>query len=135
VAGQLWRGLRVRRSGTASAGPGSVVNTGVMISQAMRPVARSVYLRQVEQIFPYQLVGRDNEMAELVAFCTAPDDPGGEAYAWWQGPAWAGKSALMAWFVQHPPAGVRVVSFFVTSRFASQSDRAAFLDIVLVVLC
>ena len=37
----------------------------------------------------------------------------------------------MAWFVLHPPAGVRVVSFFITARFASQSDRTAFLEVVL----
>ena len=37
----------------------------------------------------------------------------------------------MAWFVLHPPAGVRVVSFFVTARFAGQSDRTAFLEVML----
>jgi hypothetical protein len=37
----------------------------------------------------------------------------------------------MAWFVLHPPVGVRVVSFFVTTRFASQSDRKVFLEVVL----
>jgi tetratricopeptide (TPR) repeat protein len=93
-----------------------------------RPAARSVYLRQVEQIFPFQLVGREAELAELAAFCT---EPGARPYTRWQGPAWAGKSALLAWFVQHPPAGVRLVSFFITARFAGQSDRTAFLDVVL----
>ena len=95
---------------------------------ANRPVARSVYLQQVQQIFPWQLIGRDAELAELEAFCTEPD---GGSYVWWQGPPWAGKSALMAWFVLHPPAGVRVVSFFITARFAGQSDRTAFLEVVL----
>ena len=76
-------------------------------------VARSVYLDQVRQIFPWELVGREAELAELAAFCTAPD---GGSYVWWQGPAWAGKSALMAWFVLHPPERVRVVSFFITAR-------------------
>ena len=128
---QSSRDLRVRRSGDASGGPGSVVNSGVMITQATQPVARSVYLRQVEQIFPFPLVERDGEVAELSAFSTRPDNPGQAAYVWWQGPPWAGKSALMSWFVQHPPTGVRVVSFFVTARFASQSDHTAFLDIVL----
>ena len=117
----------VRRSGSATAGPGGIANTGVMYL-ANRPVARSVYLQQVRQIFPFQLVGRDAELAELAAFCTGPD---GASYAWWQGPAWAGKSALMAWFVLHPPAGVRVLSFFITARFAGQSDRTAFLEVVL----
>ena len=30
-----------------------------------------------------------------------------------------------------PPAGARVVSFFVTAAYASQSDRVAFTDVVL----
>jgi len=82
----------------------------------------------VQQIFPWELIGRDAELAELEAFCTTP---AGRPYVWWQGPAWAGKSALMAWFVLHPPAGVRVVSFFITARYAGQSDRSAFLEVVL----
>ena len=119
----------VRRSGVATAGPGGIANTGVLVMYAGdRPVARSVYRRQVQRIFPWQLVGRDAELAELAAFCTQPD---GDKYVWWQGPAWAGKSALMAWFVLHPPAGVRVVSFFVTARFAGQSDSTAFLEMML----
>jgi tetratricopeptide (TPR) repeat protein len=116
-----------RRTGTATGGAGSIVNTGVMYL-AQRPTARSVYLQQVQQIFPFELIGREAELAELAAFCTRPD---GGSYVWWQGPAWAGKSALMAWFVLHPPAGVRVASFFVTARFAGQSDRTAFLDVML----
>lgn len=37
----------------------------------------------------------------------------------------------MASFVLSPPPSVRVVSFFITARFAGQSDRAAFLEAVL----
>ncbi|MFI9814506.1 hypothetical protein [Saccharothrix variisporea] len=37
----------------------------------------------------------------------------------------------MAWFALHPPAGVRVVSFFVTARLHGQNDRSAFVDNVL----
>ena len=92
------------------------------------PAAQSVYLRQVEQMFPYALSGRSAELAELESFCKGD---GGAPYAWWQGQAWAGKSALMAWFVLHPPAGVRVVPFFITARVAGQSDRAAFLEVML----
>ena len=91
-------------------------------------MARSAYLEQVEQIFPWRLVGRERELAELAGFCSGA---GSEAYAWWQAAAWAGKSALMAWFVLHPPRGVRVVSFFITARYAGQSDRTAFLEVVL----
>ncbi|MEV8536404.1 hypothetical protein [Streptomyces sp. NPDC051211] len=35
----------------------------------------------------------------------------------------------------HPPPGVRIVSFFVTARYAGQSDRTAFLDVVIEQLC
>ena len=49
-------------------------------------------------------------------------------YAWWQAGPWAGKSALASWFVTHPPAGVDVVSFFITGRLSGQADSDAFLD-------
>ncbi|MCP2341777.1 hypothetical protein [Actinomadura rupiterrae] len=123
--------LEARRTGDATGGPGSNVNTGiqqfitVQNSDAPRP-ARSAYRYQVEQIFPWELVGREAELAELAGFCA-----GDAAYAWWQAPAWAGKSALMAWFVLHPPPGVRIASFFITARYAGQSDRTAFLDVML----
>ena len=126
--GEPERNITAQRTGSATGGPGSIVNTGVMYRIGDRPIARSVYQRQVQRIFPWTLVNRESELAELAAFCTRPD---GSPYAWWQGPAWAGKSALMAWFVLHPPAGVRVVSFFVTARLAGQSDRAAFLESVI----
>ena len=47
------------------------------------------------------------------------------------GAAWAGKSALMSWFVLHPPPGMPVVSFFVTARYKGQDNRAAFTEAVL----
>ena len=123
------RRFLVRRSGFATAGPGAFVNTGIIVGgPPTGRVARSVYPDQVRQIFPWELVGRDAELAELAAFSTGS---GSESYAWWQGPAWAGKSALMAWFVLHPPERVRVASFFITARWAGQSDRAAFLEAML----
>ncbi|MFD8530497.1 hypothetical protein ACFV0L_24055, partial [Streptosporangium canum] len=126
--GGRWKG-GVRESGTASAEYGGYANTGIHIGDVHRePVARSAYLEQVEQIFPWTLEGRAEELAELAVFCSGEGGPG---YVWWQGPAWAGKSALMATLVLHPPVGVRVVSFFITARYAGQSDRQAFLDVVL----
>ena len=93
-----------------------------------RAVVRSGYLEQVRQIAPAELYGREEELAELAAFCT---DPARGPYAWWRAPAWAGKSALMSWFVLHPPPGVQVVSFFVTARYKGQDDRDAFTNAVL----
>ena len=99
----------------------------VNINLLSGPVARSAYMEQVRQISPPELRDRDSEMADLAEFCTSPDVG---SYMWWQGEAWCGKSALMSWFVLHPPLGVQVVSFFVTARYAGQSDRGAFIDVV-----
>ena len=92
------------------------------------PLIRSGYLEQVRRIAPPQLYDRNDELAELAAFCT---EPGQGPYVWWRAPAWAGKSALMSWFVLHPPPGVQVVSFFVTARYKGQDNRAAFIDAVM----
>ncbi|MFF9501186.1 hypothetical protein [Streptomyces sp. NPDC014656] len=88
--------------------------------------------------------GREEELAAMAAFVTAAEDGGGggggEAaedgegggrhggYWRWLGPAWAGKTALMAQFVLHPPEGVDVLAFFVTARMAGRADRTAFLS-------
>ncbi|BCJ46108.1 hypothetical protein GCM10010168_50570 [Actinoplanes ianthinogenes] len=92
------------------------------------PVVRSSYLEQVRRIAPAALIGRDAELAELAAFCS---DDAEHAYGWWRAPAWAGKSALLSWFVLHPPPGIKVVSFFITARHHRQNDRKAFIDNVL----
>jgi hypothetical protein len=84
-------------------------------------VVTTAYHELVADIAPDRLHGREDELAELVRFC-AGDPP----YAWWQAGPWAGKSALMAWLVLYPPAGVDVVSFFVTGRLSGESDSAAF---------
>jgi tetratricopeptide (TPR) repeat protein len=121
----------VRRTGPATTGAAGYANTGFHYGDVYltRPtVARSAYLEQVERISPNDLVGREAELAELAAFCLDDNGPG---YMWWQAPAWAGKSALMSWFALHPPAGVRVVAFFITARYAGNSDRNAFLDVML----
>ncbi|WP_333754119.1 trypsin-like peptidase domain-containing protein [Streptomyces sp. IBSBF 3352] len=89
---------------------------------------KSAYESQVERIAPAELLGRAEELDELSRFCTQPDS---ETYRWLRAGAWAGKSALMSWFVLHPPPGIRVVSFFVTARFARQDDRVAFAEAVL----
>ncbi|MET9865053.1 hypothetical protein ABZZ16_02400 [Streptomyces sp. NPDC006386] len=89
---------------------------------------RSAYWEQVRRIAPAELLGRERELAELAAFCTADSGP---AYAWWRAEAWAGKTALLSWFALNPPAGVRIVPFFVTARLGAQNDVAAYVDVVL----
>ena len=86
-------------------------------------LVRSAYLAQVRDIAPDALIGRENELADWAEFCA-----GADPYAWWQAGPWAGKSALASWFVTHPPAGVDVVSFFITGRLSGQADSDAFLD-------
>jgi hypothetical protein len=92
------------------------------------PAFRSVYLDHVGQIAPERLEDRDRELNDLAAFCL---DPGQGPYAWWQASAFAGKSALMAWFALHPPPGVRVVCFFVTARIKDENNREAFIGALL----
>jgi len=107
-----WLGLAPAIGGlpdVVPAGPGRLV--------------RSAYLAQVRDIGPDELIGRDGELAEWAEFCAGPG-----TYAWWQAGPWAGKSALASWFVTHPPAGVDIISFFITGRLVGQADSDAFLD-------
>ena len=121
-------GVRNVVSGAVS---GPVVQAGRIdvVNVVGAGVVRARYREQVRQIAPRALVARDAELAELARFCTTPEVP--HSYLWWQAQAWAGKSALLSWFVLHPPAGVRIVSFFITARFAGNDTRAAFVTHVL----
>ncbi|WP_406061319.1 hypothetical protein OG462_26545 [Streptomyces sp. NBC_01077] len=105
-----------------------VIGDGNRVVAAPVPEVRSAYREQVRRIAPPELVGRERELAELAEFCRA--DPG-PAYAYWRADAWAGKTALMAWFALAPPPGVRIVPFFVTARLGAQNDVAAYTDVVL----
>ncbi|WP_328999491.1 hypothetical protein OHA18_34250 [Kribbella sp. NBC_00709] len=121
----------MRDSGSAIAHYGGLANSGTIsgsVTMEGRPVARSAYREQVRRIAPVVLEGRESEFNELAAFCISDH---AASYAWWRAPAWAGKSALMSWFALNPPPSVRVVPFFVTARWAGQSDRIAFTDVVI----
>jgi hypothetical protein len=111
---------------------GPVVQVGVLAGDvrvgAARPV-RSAYLSQVRALAPGSIEGRYDELAVLAAFCSS--EVTAEGYLWWRAEAWSGKSALLSWFVLHPPAGVRVVSFFITSQLPGQNDQRGFVDSVL----
>nr|WP_221375283.1 DUF4062 domain-containing protein [Actinoplanes polyasparticus] len=115
---------RVRGSGLTTQTFGSPAELGQLVERSLRalPVARrSSYLAQVRDIAPAGgLIGREAELASLA--------DGTEPYEWWQAPPWAGRSALMAWFVLHPPPGMHVVSFFITGRLAAQADATAFTE-------
>ncbi|MFD5547251.1 hypothetical protein ACFWJQ_11010 [Streptomyces goshikiensis] len=128
----------VRKSGGSSAeGSGAFANSGVMIDSSVQVFAGraavSGYLLRVEQaLAAADFQGRESELAQLAAFCAhdAPADRPDAGYWRWVAPAWAGKSALLAHFVLHPPPGIDVVSFFITSRMAAQNDAAAFCEVV-----
>ncbi|TQM79285.1 hypothetical protein FHX81_1588 [Saccharothrix saharensis] len=114
---------------SADAGPaGFVVQAGRDVNLRTGAPVTTRYRHQVKRIVPARLLDRDAELAELAAFCSGAS-PGG--YQWWRAEAWAGKTALLSWFVLNPPPGVRVVSFFVTARLAGQANRTAFVSNVL----
>ncbi|GGV08259.1 hypothetical protein GCM10010275_55620 [Streptomyces litmocidini] len=75
---------------------------------------------------PTDLKDRRSELASLVEFCG-----GSEPYLWIQGPPWAGKTALVAWFALHPPRGVIPVWHFVTARYAGQADSRSYFEALL----
>ena len=116
--------LRARSSGLAGV---TEVNIDDIVMQT-RLTVHSDYLSQVRRIAPALLLGREQELARLAEFCTASDS---KSYLWLRAQAWAGKSALLSSFVLNPPAGVRIISFFVTARLAGQGDRVAFCDVIL----
>ncbi|MDF9816786.1 hypothetical protein [Streptomyces sp. SPB162] len=69
-------------------------------------------------VAPYEFVGREEELAELTTFTTAPD--GAAAYLRLQAGPWAGKTALLAWFVSRRiPAGVDVAHYFIVGRLGT----------------
>jgi hypothetical protein len=126
---QVLRRAEVRETGAATAAVGGYANSGIHIGDAtMAPGAPVVnrYVNQVRRIAPAELVDRAAELAELAEFCTAPAAAG--QYGWWQAEAWSGKTALLSWLVLNPPPGVRIVSYFITARWAAQNTRAAFVD-------
>ena len=123
--------VKVSATGPATATGGGIAASGMIENLSIRLATkvRSGYLQQVRRIAPLALEDREGELALLTAFATEPQQ--GCPYVWWRAAAWSGKSALMSWFVLHPPPGVQVVSFFVTARHAGQSDRTAFIDVLL----
>ena len=130
TAGQA-ASVHVRNSRGVVVGDGAHV---VNVFHGPGRVAGTAYLEQVRDIAPAELLHREEELGELAEFCTGPGPggPGGDAsYLWWQAGPWAGKSALMSWFVLHPPPGTDVVCFFVTARLAGQADSTAFTEALL----
>ncbi|MEW2133192.1 hypothetical protein [Streptomyces sp. NPDC005435] len=69
-------------------------------------------------VLPGDLEDREQEVAELRAFVTAP--AGAPSYMWWQAGPWAGKTALVSWFAARQlPAGVDVAHYVVAGRLGT----------------
>lgn len=69
----------------------------------------------LRDVTPRDFVGRERECADLSTFATAPD--GAPPYLWYRAGPWAGKTALLAWFLARElPAGVDVAHYFVSGR-------------------
>ncbi len=80
--------------------------------------------RAAEALAPRVLIGRGAELAALEAFTGS-----GTQWRWIQGDAFAGKTALLAWFALHPPERVDVVACFL--RRASGENTAEYaLDVL-----
>ena len=89
-----------------------------------RKIERARAMQAAEALAPRVIIGRGTELAELAEFTSSS-----ERWRWVQGDAFAGKTALMAWFVLHPPERIDVASCFL--RRASGENTA---DYALVVL-
>ena len=80
--------------------------------------------RAVEALAPRVLIGRGAELAALEAFTGS-----GTQWRWIQGDAFAGKTALLAWFALHPPERLDMVACFL--RRASDENTADYaLDVL-----
>ncbi|WP_119581449.1 trypsin-like peptidase domain-containing protein [Streptomyces europaeiscabiei] len=99
--------------------PGALPDT---VRATALDLVQEAYREQLAEIAPPEaLSDRQSELRDLVEFCG-----GFTQYLWLQGPPWAGKTALAAWFALHPPRGIVPVWFFVTARYAGQSDGDAY---------
>jgi Trypsin-like peptidase domain len=95
---------------------------------ATPPTARKIEVararRAVEALSPRALLGRSAELVALEEFTRS-----NRRWRWIQGNAFAGKTALMAWFALHPPDRVDVAACFM--RRASGEDTAEYaLDVL-----
>ena len=95
---------------------------------ATPPTARKIELTQArraaEALAPLVLIGRSAELAALGNFSDSVT-----RWRWIQGDAFAGKTALLAWFALHPPDCVDVVACFLRRTTGEDSADYA-LDVL-----
>ena len=73
---------------------------------------------------PLVLIGRRAELAALEDFASS-----GARWRWIKGDAFAGKTALLAWFALHPPDGVEIAACFLC-RTTSDNTSVYALDVL-----
>lgn len=83
-----------------------------------RELAERRAQRRAEELLPQVLVAREQDLADLAAFAGSQ-----QRWRWIQGAAFAGKTALLAWFALHPPAEVDAVACFLR-RTESRADAS-----------
>jgi hypothetical protein len=83
-------------------------------------VLREAYRAEALALLPERLLDREAEQSELIRLVRS------DGYVWFQGPPWAGKTALMSWLIANPPPHTRIACFFVNSRIPSEADSRAF---------
>jgi hypothetical protein len=89
-----------------------------------RALAASRAQRAAANIAPPVLVAREEELARLAGFAVSAD-----RWLWLQGAAFAGKTALLAWFAIRPPPEAEVAACFL--RRTTDADTAEYaLDVL-----
>ncbi|MEU5660533.1 hypothetical protein ABZ802_33695 [Streptomyces sp. NPDC047737] len=83
----------------------------------------------LRDVLPREFAGRERELEELMAFVMAQQD--GPDYLWYQAGSWAGKTALLAWFVDRYQllAGVDIAHYFISGRLGTDR-REDFVRVV-----
>jgi hypothetical protein len=93
-----------------------------------RPTERALVDERAQvtaaQLSPPVLVAREDQIGRLNSFVHGP-----ERWLWLQGDAFAGKTALLAWFVLHQPADVDIAACFLRRTTDSANARYA-LDVL-----
>lgn len=80
--------------------------------------------RAASAVAPPLLVAREDELERLRAFAAGTD-----RFLWLEGPAFSGKTAVLAWFVLHPPDGIDIAACFLR-RTTGDADAQYMVDVL-----
>jgi tetratricopeptide (TPR) repeat protein len=98
---------------------------------ATPPTERQLTVERARQaarpITPPVLIARQSELDELARLVTSPAEQ--DRWRWIQGEAFAGKTALLAYFAQHPPDQVDIAACFLRRTTRENSPDYA-LDVL-----